>query len=161
LAEIANWNGKLVEILILQSKVFLIEEEEDQAIQSLEKALSFALPQGYIRSFVDEGVSIQYLLQKVARREYRGDYPRQLLAHFEIEQFNDEELVSLLEIEPLSSRELDVMKMLVTDLTGPEITQEMNIALSTFRFHTRNIYSKLMVNNRRSAVRRAKESHLI
>ena len=64
-------------------------------------------------------------------------------------------------VEPLSSREMDVLRMLNTELSGPEISGEMNIALSTLRFHTRNIYGKLQVNNRRSAVRTAEKMHLI
>ena len=64
-------------------------------------------------------------------------------------------------IEPLSKRELDVLRLLETELTGPEIARELMVSLSTMRFHTRNIYDKLNVNKRRAAVRRAKELNLL
>ncbi len=57
--------------------------------------------------------------------------------------------------EPLSERELDVLRLLRTDLSGPEIARELMVSLSTMRTHTRNIYTKLGVTNRRAAVHRA------
>ena len=64
-------------------------------------------------------------------------------------------------IEPLSDRELDVLRLLRTELSGPEIAQELIISLNTMRTHTKNIYSKLGVNSRRAAVRRAAELGLL
>jgi DNA-binding NarL/FixJ family response regulator len=63
--------------------------------------------------------------------------------------------------EPLSQRELEVLRMFKTELSGPEIAHELVIALSTVRTHTKSIYSKLNVNNRRAAVKRAAELNLI
>lgn len=60
-------------------------------------------------------------------------------------------------VKPLSERELDVRRLLRTELSGPEIARELMVSLNTFRTHTKNIYSKLGVNNRRGAVRRAEE----
>lgn len=64
-------------------------------------------------------------------------------------------------IEPLSQRELDVLRLLKTELSGPEIARELVVALSTVRTHTKRIYGKLNVNNRRAAVKRAEELGLI
>ena len=64
-------------------------------------------------------------------------------------------------LEPLSDRELDVMKLLRTDLGGPEIARELSLSLNTVRTHTKAIYEKLSVNNRRAAVRRAEELNLL
>ena len=61
-------------------------------------------------------------------------------------------------IEPLSERELDVLRLLGTDLDGPGIAHELVVSLSTVRTHTRNIYAKLGVNNLRAAVRTAQSS---
>jgi LuxR family maltose regulon positive regulatory protein len=61
----------------------------------------------------------------------------------------------------LSDRELDVLRLLGTDLDGPDIARELSVSLNTMRTHTKNIYTKLGVNNRRAAVRRAEELHLI
>jgi LuxR family maltose regulon positive regulatory protein len=64
-------------------------------------------------------------------------------------------------IEPLSDRELDVLRLLATDLDGPEIARQLFVSLNTVRTHTQRIYTKLGVNNRRAAVRRADELHLL
>jgi LuxR family maltose regulon positive regulatory protein len=62
--------------------------------------------------------------------------------------------------EQLSERELDVLRLLGTDLGGPDIARELMVSLNTLRTHTKNIYDKLGVNNRRAAVRRAEELDL-
>jgi LuxR family maltose regulon positive regulatory protein len=64
-------------------------------------------------------------------------------------------------IEPLSDRELDVLRLLATDVGGPGIARELVLSLNTVRTHTKNIYTKLGVNNRRAAVRRATELDLL
>jgi len=63
--------------------------------------------------------------------------------------------------EPLSERELDVLRLLATDLDGPDIARELVVSLNTVRTHTQRIYTKLGVNNRRAAVRVAEELHLL
>ena len=64
-------------------------------------------------------------------------------------------------IEPLSQRELEVLRLFKTELSGPEIAQQLVIGLSTVRTHTKSIYGKLNVNSRRAAVQRAAELNLI
>jgi LuxR family transcriptional regulator, maltose regulon positive regulatory protein len=101
------------------------------------------------------------------------DYTGKLLAGFESEQWisaGESPLpagrgqvtpVSQPLIEPLSQRELEVLRLFKTDLSGPEIARELVIGLSTVRTHTKSIYSKLNVNDRRAAVQRAIELNLI
>ena len=64
-------------------------------------------------------------------------------------------------VEPLSERELEVLRLLRTDLDGPEIARELVVSLHTVRSHTKKVYAKLGVNNRRAAVRRAEELELL
>lgn len=64
-------------------------------------------------------------------------------------------------IEPLSERELEVLRLLESDLGGPDMARELTVSLATVRTHTRNVYAKLGVNNRRAAVRRAAELGLL
>ena len=65
------------------------------------------------------------------------------------------------QVEPLSSRERDVLRLLGTDLNGPEIARELVVSLNTVRTHTKNLYLKLGVNNRRAAISRARELDLL
>jgi LuxR family maltose regulon positive regulatory protein len=64
-------------------------------------------------------------------------------------------------VEPLSERELDVLKLLGTELSGPEIAAQLSVSLNTVRTHTKNIYGKLGANSRRAAVRRGQELGLL
>jgi LuxR family maltose regulon positive regulatory protein len=64
-------------------------------------------------------------------------------------------------VEPLSDRELDVLRLLATDLDGPDIARQLFVSLNTMRTHTKNIYAKLGVTNRRAAVSQAQVLHLL
>jgi LuxR family transcriptional regulator, maltose regulon positive regulatory protein len=64
-------------------------------------------------------------------------------------------------VEPLSERELEVLKLLRSELSGPEIAERLIVSLNTLRTHTKSIFNKLGVNNRRAAVRRAEELDIV
>ena len=101
------------------------------------------------------------LLRAVAkRRRSPASYVRRLLAAFGADRGQPRPSRSGL-VEPLSERELDVLRLLGTDLDGPDIARELMVSLNTVRTHTKNIYAKLGVNNRRAAVRRAEELDLM
>ena len=95
------------------------------------------------------------LLRTVAKQGTAPGYVRRLLAA--VSQTGDSTPASQELVEPLSARELDVLRLLGTDLDGPEIARELVVSLHTVRTHTKNIYAKLGVNNRRAAIRRAQE----
>jgi LuxR family maltose regulon positive regulatory protein len=98
------------------------------------------------------------LLEKAAKHGIAPNFVRQLLTAFGSAE--DRTPVTQVLIEPLSERELEVLRLLGTGLNGPEIARELVVSLNTMRTHTKNIYSKLGVNNRRAAVRRAEELDL-
>ncbi len=95
------------------------------------------------------------LLRAAAKQGIARNYVRRLLAAVS-ETEHDSPIEQAL-IEPLSERELEVLRLLGTDLGGPEIARELVVSLNTVRTHTKNIYAKLGVTNRRAAVRRAAE----
>jgi LuxR family maltose regulon positive regulatory protein len=125
------------------------------ALVALERALTLAEPEGYVRIFVDAGPPMVGLLEAAAKRGIATNYARQLLTAFGNAEVKAPVKQHL--IEPLSARELDVLRLLGTDLDGPGIARELTVSLNTIRTHTKNLYSKLGVNNRRAAVRRAEE----
>jgi LuxR family maltose regulon positive regulatory protein len=149
------------EALILLSLVCSAQGETDQALGYLEKALSIGEPQGYIRIFVDEGPPMASLLYEALKREITPDHVQRLLAAFP--DTDPKEAVSTkLQvdrsglIEPLSEREIEVLQFLAKGLTNQVVATRLFISLHTVKAHTRNIYSKLGVNNRTQAVDRAR-----
>jgi LuxR family maltose regulon positive regulatory protein len=158
-AEAGDRIGSVIEILMLQALAYQAQNDLPRALESLEHALTLAEPEGYVRLFVDEGQSIMLLLREAARRGIVPNYASQLQMAFE--QTGDRMPAARPLVEPLSERELDVLRLLGTELSGPEIAQELNVSLNTLRTHTQNIYTKLGVNNRRAAIRRAEELRLL
>jgi LuxR family maltose regulon positive regulatory protein len=154
--------GSVIEILVVQALAFQAQGNVSQALASMERALTLAEPEGYVRIFVDEGEPMRSLIEKLPRGQDKTfpGYVDKLLAAFAqptaIPQPKTNELQSII-IEPLSERELEVLRLLGTELSGPEIARELIVSLNTLRTHTKNIFNKLGVNNRRAAVRRAEE----
>ncbi|HEY3473019.1 MAG TPA: LuxR C-terminal-related transcriptional regulator, partial [Anaerolineales bacterium] len=164
-AEEGGRMGSAIEILVLQAVAHHAQGDIPAALLPLQKALTLAEPEGYVRTFLDEGAPMAGLLHEAAGRGILPDYTGKLLGAFKNERRRSEADSPLPAsqplIEPLSQRELELLRLLRTELSGPEIARELTIGLSTVRTHTKSIYSKLNVNNRRAAVRRAEELHLI
>jgi LuxR family maltose regulon positive regulatory protein len=167
-AEEGSRTGSSIEILVLQALAHHAQSDLSAALLPLQQALTLAEPQGYVRIFLDEGSPMAQLLREAAARRILPDYTGKLLAACEAEQQTSAGKAhlptspdSLPLIEALSQRELEVLRLFKTELSGPEIAQELVVALSTIRTHTKSIYSKLNVTNRRAAVKRAAELDLI
>jgi len=158
-AEAGQRIGSVIEISILQSIAQQTCGQVEAALAALEHALVLAEPEGYLRMFVDEGRPMASLLRTATKCDIVPGYTRRLLAALE----HTEKPATLQEgmTEPLSERELDVLRLLATDLGGPDIARTLSVSLTTVRTHTRHIYTKLGVNNRRACVRRARELHLL
>ena len=154
-AEAGQRTGSVIEILVVQALAHQAREDVPAARASLQRAVTLAEPEGYVRIFADEGPPMASLLRAVSKQGTAPNYVRRLLAA--VSQTGGSTPASQELIEPLSARELDVLRLLGTDLDGPEIARELVVSLNTVRTHTRNIYAKLGVNNRRAAVRRAQE----
>src|SRR5687768_2363695 len=171
-AEEGGRMGSVIEILVGQAIAYQLQDDIPAALAALERALRLAEPEGYVRMFVDEGAHMARLLREAARHGMLPDYAAKLLFALEVEQQNETSeshppVPSKLSptsqplMEPLSERELDVLRLFKTELSGPEIARQLVIGLSTVRTHTKSIYNKLGVNSRRAAVRRAEELGLI
>ena len=102
------------------------------------------------------------LLRAAAKQRIGGNYAGRLLAAMD-EHYGPVKQAPIKQalIEPLSERELDVLRLLGTELGGPAIARELMVSLNTVRTHTKHIYAKLAVTNRRAAVRRARELDLL
>jgi LuxR family maltose regulon positive regulatory protein len=158
-AEDGGRTGSLLDVLVVEALVSQARGDVPAALTSLRRALTLAEPEGYVRICVDEGPPMASLLRAAAKDGDAGSYARRLLAAFDGTEVGRPVSQGL--IDPLSARELDVLRMLGTDLDGPDIARALFVSLNTVRTHTKNIYAKLGVNNRRAAVRRAVELDLM
>ena len=164
-AEAEERTGSIIKILVVLALAGEAQGDLPAAIASLERALLLAEPEGYVRIFVEPGTPMMQLLREAMTRSITPTYTNQLLTALETwgQPAPTASVVPSPQplIEPLSQRELDVLRLLNTELSGPEIARELVVALSTVRTHTKRIYSKLNVTNRRAAVKRAAELDLI
>ncbi|MGO8727837.1 MAG: LuxR C-terminal-related transcriptional regulator [Streptosporangiaceae bacterium] len=158
-AEEGGRTGRVIEILVLRALAHQTLGDIPAALASLERPVTLAEPEGYVRVFVDEGPPMTSLLRAAAKQGIRRDYVRRLLAAVSKTDHGSPREQAL--IEPLSERELDVLRLLGTELDGPAIARELMVSLNTMRTHTKNIYAKLAVASRRAAVRRAAELDLL
>jgi LuxR family maltose regulon positive regulatory protein len=160
-AEAGARTGSVIEILVLQALTQHARGDIARALASLERALTLAEPEGYVRVFVGEGPPMLALLMMVAKQRTSWSYVRQLIdACGDGDAKRTRRLAQHL-VDPLSERELGVLRLLGGDLDGPAIARELVVSLNTLRTHTRNIYAKLGVNSRREAVRQAVELDLL
>jgi LuxR family maltose regulon positive regulatory protein len=157
-AEEGGRTGSVIEILVLQALAHHARGNRPAALAALQRAVTLAEPEGYVRVFVDAGPPIASLLTAAAKQGIARSYVRRLLAAL---GKTDHNRLKQALIEPLSERELEVLRLLGTDLDGPDIARELVVSLNTIRTHTKHIYAKLGVNNRWAAVRQGKQLNIL
>jgi LuxR family transcriptional regulator, maltose regulon positive regulatory protein len=157
-AEAGERTGSVIEILVLRALTDHTRGDVPGALAALERAVTLAEPEGYVRVFVGEGPPMASLLRAAAKQGIALRYVHRLLA-----AVNESEATPVQQglVEPLSERELEVLRLLGSDLDGPDIARELTVSLNTLRTHTKSIYAKLGVNSRRAAVRQAAELNLL
>jgi LuxR family maltose regulon positive regulatory protein len=138
-AESGGRGSSVIEILAVQALVFDARGETPSALDALRRATELAEPEGYVRVFAFLGPRLAALRDALTTGAAPPGPGQAAL------------------VDPLSDRELEVLRLLRTDLSGPDIARELVVSLNTVRTHTKNIYAKLGVNNRREAVTRATE----
>jgi LuxR family maltose regulon positive regulatory protein len=128
-------------------------------LECLQQALSLAQPQGYLRTFADIGEPLVPLLQEAARRNLMPAYIGQITSAMKSKTqlaVGSEKLV-----EPLSVREVEVLRLLVAGFSNREIADKLVLSLGTVKSHIHNIYGKLEVRSRTQAIQRATELELL
>jgi LuxR family maltose regulon positive regulatory protein len=162
-AEAAGAMGYVIETLILEAMALQAQRKPDQALAALERALSLAEPEGYVRVFIDEGESMGALLRQAAAQGIKVDYVRMLLDALGSEATAPEasSTVHPTLVEPLSERELEVLRLLAIGLSNKAIAHTLVIAVGTVKQHLKNVYGKLEVHNRTEAANRARDLGLV
>jgi LuxR family maltose regulon positive regulatory protein len=160
-AEEGRRDGGRLEILAVQALARDAAGDTVGALAALDAAVAVAEPEGYVRVFLDEGPLMSRLLRTAAKRPNPPPYFHELLRATSPGPDRAPGRQGQALIEPLSERELEVLRLLRSDLDGPQIANELVVSLNTLRTHTKNIYAKLGVSSRRAAIRRAEELGLL
>lgn len=163
--------GAQIPLLLKIACVSTLCHKTDQACEALSEALTLAAPQGYLRTFLDEGAPMVALLGQLQHSFRRGSplvprahagYLQRLLqaaASERAEQQHGRENIALL--EPLSPRELEVLRLLSAGHSNAEMAETLVIGLNTIKTHLKNIYGKLEVSTRTQAIARARALQLL
>jgi LuxR family maltose regulon positive regulatory protein len=163
-AESAGRTGRVIEILIQQALAFQVEGNISRAMSALEQALQLAHPEGYVRTFVDEGEPMLILLKQAYERNILPEYTAKLRAASEayvaLKSPQDAAQGKIL-YETISEREKEVLALIADGKSSQEIAKILVVALSTVQWHIKNLYAKLDVHSRTQAVKRAKELQLL
>ncbi len=148
-----------LELLVLKALASQQKGDIEEALNSLSQALILAEPEGYQRTFVDEGEPMARLLYQAVARGISADYAGRLLAVITRENppgAKSGQIPSGDLIEPLSQRELEILHLIAEGLTNQQIAARLYITLSTVKGHAANIFAKLGVNSRTQAAARAR-----
>ncbi len=151
----AGWGYAFITTLTLRA---LAAEREESALGFLTEALHLAQPEGFIRTFADAGPSLVPLLHEAARRGVMPGYVGQILEACD-DRHKQPATVPL--VEPLSERELEVLRLVSAGLSNREIAEKLVISKGTAKSHVHNICGKLGVRNRTEAASRAKVLGLV
>ncbi len=172
-AEARNWPDERLRVLVLQAVALRAHGEQDRAVQLLGEALALAGPGGFVRTFVDEGEAMRLLIVDFRfsiEKRLRGQddrllaYADKLLAAFgqpaALPQSQIANRKSQM-LEPLSQRELEILRLITQGLSNREIGARLFLALDTVKGHNRRIFDKLQVQSRTEAIARAGELGLL
>ncbi len=162
-AEAAGRLARVVEIRALQALAWQTGGDPDGALDTLEQALKLADPEGFIRTFVDEGPAMEKLLRQAAARGLALEHVNRLLAAFRPAPSAPQPAIDGVQplVELLTERELEVLRLIAAGLKNREIAEELFVVLGTVKAHINSIYQKLGVSNRVQAISRARELKLL
>jgi LuxR family maltose regulon positive regulatory protein len=149
----------VLQVLLLRAEVLAAQDRQGQAVQDIERVLEIAEPEGYVRVFVNEGMVLLPLLR--ATHTHRAYAARVVTAIASAERHTPAGAAAAPAaapenlVEPLTTRELEVLRLIAAGLTYQEIADRQVVSLNTVRFHVKSIYGKLGVDKRFAAITRA------
>ncbi|WP_026672591.1 LuxR C-terminal-related transcriptional regulator [Alkalihalobacterium bogoriense] len=149
--------GSIVEVLMLQALAYEASDDVESAMISLKKAIVIAEPEGFFQVFVDEGLPLYRLLSERIVYESKPNFVYRLQRAIEASMSNLSHGLT----EPLSDRELEVLKLIAAGLSNHEIGERLFLAVSTVKGYNQNIFGKLQVKRRTEAVGKARELGLL
>lgn len=168
-AEQADRTGSIIQILIMQALAYEAQNDIPAGLKSLERALILAEPEGYVRTFVDEGESMRGLLRHAVAEDISSPYSRRLLSAFDGPALlnaasaptNDGVLFIAGLVEQLSEREIEVLSLVASGATNQQIADQLVVSLSTVKTHINRTYRKLDVHSRTQAVAKIRQLGIV
>jgi LuxR family maltose regulon positive regulatory protein len=164
-AQAAGRTAHVIKVRALQALALQAQGEDGRTLPALGHALSLAEPEGYVRTFVDEGEPMARLLRRALTEGSAPGYASRLLAAFgESTQPAPSATQALVDqplVDPLTEREMEVLRLIAAGLSNQEIAQELVVAVSTVKTHINHIYGKLDVKSRIQAVTQAQALDLL
>jgi len=162
-AEAGDRTGSLIEILTLETLAHEAQGDVPPALAPLERALTLAQPERYVRTFVDEGQPMRTLLRHAATGGIASSYTQRLLAAFDesAQPVPTAAQAAPGLAAPLTGREVEMLRLIATGMRNQEIADHLFISLSTVKRHIANAYGKLDVGHRTEAVARATKLNLL
>jgi LuxR family maltose regulon positive regulatory protein len=148
--------GLVIGVMVLQALALQGKKETEPALAVLERALTLAQPEGYVRVFLDEGEAMTRLLCQVQSRLSGTGYAAELLSRIDKTSSMAQPSMRLL-AEPLTLREMEVLTLIKSGCSNQDIAEKLVISLPTVKRHISNIYTKLGVESRTQAVAFGKE----
>jgi LuxR family maltose regulon positive regulatory protein len=163
-AEAGQRTGIIIEIRMVQALAFAAAGDSSCALESLERALTLAEPEGYVRLFVGEGEPMRNLLRQAATKDIVTAYTRRLLASFDepVRPISAPASVASTALaEPLTAREGEILRLIAAGMRNEQIADQLFISLATVKRHIANAYGKLGVSHRTEAVAKARDLGLL
>lgn len=159
-AQVKKLKDKELHFLVLLATALLMQGLVDRALASLAEAFALAEPEGFIRTFVDEGAATAALLKQAIAKGLRPDYAKKILLAYATGDTTENQLEDS-SLETLSERELEVLRLIAEGLSNRQIAERLYRALDTIKGYNRLIFEKLQVRNRTEAVARARDLGLL
>ena len=157
----ADWRDERLKVRVLQALAHHMRGDRDPAGRALSDALALAAPDGFVRTFLDEGPGMARLLADASARGVMADYAGKLSAAFKVGASQPTALQPAELIDPLTERELEVLRLIAEGRSNREIGERLFLAVITIKGHNQNIFGKLQVKNRTEAVARARALGLL
>lgn len=160
-SEVEDRKRTKLRVLIMQSLLFQARGKLEKAQEVFSRAISLAAPENFYRPFISEGEAIRKLLEEASPQNISSGFIATLLSALELKAQLETNAPAPEMVNLLTARELEVLRLVAQGLKYNKIAEQLIVSLNTVRSHSKNIYSKLGVNNRTQAIQKAHDLNIL